>query len=106
MKLKLIILGTAIYFFTLFNTNAQSNSVTVSSHLYGTTLVVKTINEEYLVEKKELKGKDLDQDIETKKEVDKWLRNGYRIESSYFFIGAVSGTVTSSRVTFILVKKE
>ncbi len=106
MKLKLIILGTAMYFFALFNSNAQSNSVTITCFLSGYDIYIKTINEEYFVEEKELKGKDFDRDIEVKKEIDKWLRNGYRIENSYFFAGGGSGNITSSRVTFILVKKE
>ena len=103
-KLKLALIATVVLLFLgMGSANAQVKSVMISGHLWAVDreFSITTITPNY--EKQENKYKrDKDFQITLKEEIDKWLLQGYEINSS----SIASGSNVNYQIIYVLTKKE
>ena len=104
-NLKLIMLAGVILFLSIPYINAQEKSVLIKGSFTGIDVEITTISPTYEVVKQAYKNKNSEENeflVLLKKEIDKWLKDGYTLSE----VGVSSYSASIYTMVYVLTKKE
>ncbi|MEO9257923.1 MAG: hypothetical protein ABI207_06050 [Crocinitomicaceae bacterium] len=105
MKNVKLFLNTVVVFLALgiSTVNAQQKqSVIISEICFNSNITIEVIRPDYSIDKQEYSKKEDNASVVLKKELDKWINQGFKIQSTTTQVG----TTVLIIFTYVLVKED